>query len=168
MYSDNGIECESIIVVVVKHDSGIACESLLYRKAWSLVTGERSVVPAARLLPVGRSSYTGLPIHLHLHLHWCADTLTVYTYTGEWVRYNYTYTGVWIQLEGLTLGRCTIYCVDNPPQAYSLRCGIHTVDTVLSSTQTKPSLPDGLTLRRNTTVWIQFLCASIHGQTKPS
>ena len=141
-------------------------ETLLYRKAWSLVTGERSVVPAARLLPVGRSSYTGLSIHLHLH--WCADTLTVYTYTGEWVRYNYTYTGVWIQLEGLTLGRSTLYCVDNPPQAYSLRCGIHTVDTVLSSTQTKPSLPDGLTLRRNTTVWIQFLCASIHGQTKPS
>ena len=92
MYSDSGIECESIIVIVVKHDSGIACESLLYRKAWSLVTGERSVVPAARLLPVGRSSYTGLSIHLHLH--WCADTLTVYTYTGEWVRYNYTYTGV--------------------------------------------------------------------------
>ena len=59
--------------------SSIACESILYTKAWSLVTGERSVVLAARLLPVGRSSYTGVWIHLHLHR--CVDTVGS-SYTG--------------------------------------------------------------------------------------
>ena len=108
---------------------------------------------------------------------WCADTLTL----TLWIlqegltlvcRYIYSCIGVWIQLEGFTLGRSTLNCVDNPPQAYSLRCGIHTVDTVPSSTQTKPA--GRVTLRRSTTsfklstVWIHFLCATIHSQTKPS